>query len=111
VRKVDTVYTPPLSLRILPGVTRAAVLLLCADAGLRVVESPFRADFMATADEAFLTSSLRGIMPVKSLDGLPIGSGAPGETTRQLMQRYAARYLDRNSSASPTSSSKSKSPT
>lgn len=104
-------HTPPLSLRILPGVTRAAVLDLCHEAGLQVIESPFRADFIHHADEAFLTSSLRGVMPVTRLDEKPIGSGAPGPVTKALMQRYAARYLERNSSASPTRNSSSSSPT
>lgn len=105
------VHTPPLSLRILPGVTRAAALALCDEAGLRVDESPFRADFMRNADEAFLTSSLRGVMPVTRLDDQPIGDGAPGPVTRRIMQRYAERYLERRSSASPTRNSNSISPT
>lgn len=105
------VHTPPLSLRILPGVTRAAVLALCREASLRIVESPFRADFIRDADEAFLTSSLRGVMPVTRLDDQPIKSGVPGPMTRQIMQRYQDRYLDRKSSASPTRNSSSSSPT
>jgi branched-chain amino acid aminotransferase len=106
-----TLFTPPLSLRILPGVTRAAVLALCADEGLRVVESPFRLDFVRTADEVFLTSSLRGVMPVTRLDDQPLGSGQPGAVTRLVMSRYAARYLERKSSASPTRNSSNMSPT
>jgi len=106
-----TLHTPPLSLHILPGVTRAAVLGLCAQEGLHVVESPFRVDFVHAADEAFLTSSLRGVMPVTRLDDQSIGSGQPGPVTRLVMLRYAGRYLERKSSASPTRNSSSKSPT
>jgi branched-subunit amino acid aminotransferase/4-amino-4-deoxychorismate lyase len=63
------------------------------------------------ASEAFLTSSIRGVLPVRSIDGQLVGDGQPGPLCRRLMQDYAARYLDRRSSASPSSSSSSSSPT
>ncbi len=103
-------YTPPLTLGLLPGVTRAAVLKLAAAAGITLAEVPFRAEQILNAEEAFLTSSIRGILPVTRLDDKPIGSGKPEALTRLLMQRYAADYLERKSSASPMSKSSSKSP-
>jgi branched-chain amino acid aminotransferase len=106
----EALYTPPLSLGILSGVTRAAVLSLCRDEGLPVVEAPFRPSEAQAAAEAFLTSSIRGILPVVRLDDKPIGDGQPGPLSRHIMQRYKARYLERNSSASPTRNSSSSSP-
>lgn len=104
------VHTPPLSLGLLAGVTRAAVMDLAGAAGTSVVETPFGVEAALAADEAFLTSSIRGILPVVRLDGKAIGSGRPGPVTRLLMERYRERYLERNSSASPTSNSKMASP-
>ncbi|NJL93532.1 MAG: hypothetical protein HC915_07270 [Anaerolineae bacterium] len=41
-------------------------------------------------DEAFLTSSSRGVLPIVMIDDQPIGAGAPGVLTRELQQRYDA---------------------
>jgi branched-chain amino acid aminotransferase len=41
-------------------------------------------------EEAFITSSSRGIIPVISIDAIAIGSGAPGDKTNALRERYAA---------------------
>jgi D-alanine transaminase len=95
----------------LAGITRAAVLELAAEAGLTVVERPFRPDEAAGASEAFLTSSIRGILPVTRLDGRPLGDGQPGPIYQRLSELYAARYLERRSSASPSRNSSSSSPT
>jgi branched-chain amino acid aminotransferase len=82
--------TPPTSCAALPGITRAAVIELAADLGVAVDDQPFDLDRLSSADEAFLTSSLRGIAPLTRVDGRSIGSGAPGDLTRRLMNAYAA---------------------
>lgn len=82
--------TPPLSCGILPGVTRDVTLELAASIGLAVAHTPFGIDELRGADEAFLTSSLRGIAPLVRLSGRAIGTGAPGAVTRELMGRYEA---------------------
>jgi len=69
---------------LLPGVTRARVLALARDAGLVCRVTRVNADAVRSADEVFLTSSVRELMPVTSLDGLPVGDGQPGPVTRQL---------------------------
>ena len=43
---------------------------------------------LATLDEAFLTSSIKGIVPVVRADEQPIGQGSPGPVTRRLIRRY-----------------------
>ncbi len=84
------VLTPPLSLGLLPGITRAAVLRLAGQHGIPVREARFTAEDAERADEAFLTSSVRGLVPVTQLNDRPLGSGQPGPITRQLLAAYAA---------------------
>jgi branched-chain amino acid aminotransferase len=82
--------TPPTSCAALPGITRATVLDLARELTVPVDERPFGPDELHRADEAFLTSSLRGIAPLVRLDGRAIGSGTPGALTRNVMAAYAS---------------------
>ena len=82
--------TPPTSCAALPGITRAAVLELAADLRIGAAESPFGLADLMSADEAFLTSSLRAIVPLVRADGRDIGRGSPGSVTRLVMAAYAA---------------------
>jgi branched-chain amino acid aminotransferase len=82
-------WTPPTRCAALPGVTRDAVLELARGFGIAIREEPFGLDRLTAAQEVFLTSSLRGIAPVTSLDGRPVGSGAPGEITQRVAFAYA----------------------
>jgi 4-amino-4-deoxychorismate lyase len=83
-------YTPALELGILAGVTRATLIPEAAAAGYEVREGVFPLSHLATADEAFTTSSIREVMPVVELDGEPVGSGAPGEAAHELQTRLRA---------------------
>jgi branched-chain amino acid aminotransferase len=85
-----TLATPPTSCAALPGITRGAVIEMAAELGVTVDERPFGLDELRDADEAFLTSSLRGIAPFVRVGGHPIGTGAPGATTRRVAAAYAA---------------------
>lgn len=85
----NTVYTPTLEDGLLAGITRGRVIEIAVASGLVVSESHLRPDDLRSADEAFLTSSLRGILPVTVVDGVPIGVGAPGPITRRLLAQYA----------------------
>jgi branched-chain amino acid aminotransferase len=82
--------TPPLSCGALPGITRAAVLELAAGLGITVDERPIPGDALFGADEIFLTSSLRAIAPVTSVNSDAIGPSTPGPLTRRLMAEYAS---------------------
>ena len=86
--------TPPLSCAALPGVTRATVLELARELAIEVVERPFGEGELVAADEAFLTSSLRGIAPLVGVGGTPIGDGMPGRQTRRMAAAYAARVAE-----------------
>jgi branched-chain amino acid aminotransferase len=86
----DALVTPPLSCGALPGITRAVVLELAGALGIPAEERAFGPQDLGHSDEAFLTSSTRGLVPLVSLDGRPIGSGRPGSMTLRLRDAYAA---------------------
>jgi branched-chain amino acid aminotransferase len=73
--------TPSLACAILPGTTRDWILRWAERAGLRPIEGWLTTRDLAEADEAFLSSSVAGILPVTRFGGEPIGSGLPGEWT------------------------------
>jgi branched-chain amino acid aminotransferase len=80
---VSELATPSLASAILPGTTRSWLLAWGARVGLRPFEGRLRRADLAAADEAFLSSSVAGILPVTAFDGAPIGTGAPGQWTRR----------------------------
>jgi D-alanine transaminase len=73
--KGGVLYTAPTGKLILPGVTRRVVLGLARDLGLSVVEEFQSPEFFALADEAFI-SAASGILPIGTMDGRSVGSGA-----------------------------------
>lgn len=91
-REGTTLLTPSLAQPILAGVTRAALWELAAGAGYEPGEGVFPLERVRAADEVFLSSSVREVMPVTDLDGSPVGGGRPGEAARtlQLALRSAA---------------------
>jgi len=84
--------TPALATGILSGITRMRVIDIARAADLAVDEGDLRPDDVRGAEEAFITSSIRGVMPVTQVDDRVIGDGAPGPITRRLMELYT-RYL------------------
>jgi branched-chain amino acid aminotransferase len=80
--------TPPLEAGILPGVTRALVLDLARGLGLRAREETLRVADLMGADEAFITSTLKELCPVRAIDGRPVGAGRPGPVTLKLLSAY-----------------------
>lgn len=85
-----TVTTPPLSGDILPGITRQVVLEVAATTGTPLEEADVRLVDLATADEAFVTSSTRELVPLVRVDGQPVGAGRPGPVTARLLDAYRA---------------------
>lgn len=87
------VHTPSLASGLLAGITRDLVIrLLGSPLGVEAVERTVMAEELSRADELFLTSSIRGVMPVTRLDGAPVGDGTAGPLTRRVMEVYDA-YL------------------
>lgn len=81
----ERLLTPPTACGILPGVTRAAVKRLAERLGIPVAEEALAPERLWRADEAFLTNSLVGIVPLVAVDGRPIGDGRPGPRTLRLV--------------------------
>jgi branched-chain amino acid aminotransferase len=77
----DELATPALGCAILPGTTRSWILGWAASAGLRTSEAWLTSRDLAEADEAFLSSSVAGILPVTRFEGREIGAGSPGPWT------------------------------
>ena len=73
--------TPALSCAILPGTTRSWILGWGSRVGLTPIEGWLTRRDLVEADEAFVCSSVAGIIPVTGCDGSPIGSGMPGPWT------------------------------
>lgn len=95
-REGERLLTPSLALPVLPGVTRAAIQRLAPHAGYGVEEGTFKLERVLAADEVFLTSSVREVAPVVSVDGEPVGGGSPGPAAAALQRalRVAAGYPD-----------------
>lgn len=85
--------TPPLESGILPGITREVVIELAGSLGTGVTEGDVRSADLKKFDEAFLTNSIMGIMPLVAVRNdtgkmVNIGSGKPGKVTNRLMAAY-----------------------
>ncbi len=85
--------TPTLDSGCLPGVTRAVVLDLCAELGIRVNERDVPIETLAAAQEAFLTSTLREIMPIDAADGVQLP--CPGPISSKIREAFRLRTQGR----------------
>ncbi|HWP94982.1 MAG TPA: D-amino acid aminotransferase [Gammaproteobacteria bacterium] len=89
--------TPPKGNELLPGITRDVVLELASDNDLPWREEAVTLDRLFSADEIWLTSTTREVLPVTRLNGKPVGTGVPGPYWRrmhELFQRHKAEFLD-----------------
>lgn len=84
------VFTPPPRVGILEGITRRTVMELCEAAGRDFSEAQLHPQDLYSADEVFITSSIREIMPVVRVDDVQVGSGTPGPVARELLDAYRA---------------------
>lgn len=80
--------TPPLSMPILPGITRDSVMALARGLGIEVHERCFGKDSLLVAEEVFLCGTAAEITPVREIDGHMIGAGARGPVTERLQAMY-----------------------
>ncbi len=95
VRADGSLATPPADGRILPGVARALAIELARASSTEVAEIPLTRDDLAAAHEVFLTGSVRGVEPVRSIDGAAVGDGAPGLATTiaaELRRRWLGEH-------------------
>jgi branched-chain amino acid aminotransferase len=80
--------TPPLDAGLLAGITREYLFEVGQDIGIRVCEQTLRDADLFGADEAFLTSTTREIVPIVHVDTHTIGNGQPGPVTTALLQAF-----------------------
>jgi branched-chain amino acid aminotransferase len=97
--------TPDLAAGLLRGVTRDAAIELARRDGIEVEEIELRPEDLRGADEAFLTSTLKGILPIRRCDGWPIREGRPGPLTRRLMTLYEGLIQEETKAGSAPGSS------
>jgi branched-chain amino acid aminotransferase len=86
--KNGAALTPPLDSGLLPGITRAFLFEVGEARGIPVREAVLRDDDLFGADEAFLTSTTREVVPIVKVDDRAIGSGAPGPVTHALLEGF-----------------------
>jgi branched-chain amino acid aminotransferase len=90
----DRVYTPPLSCGCLPGVTRALLLEEIRLPGLTLEEKVLFKDDLEAADEIFVTSTTRDLMPAVSVEGLKIRHGRRvRDRLQHAFSEYTAEYV------------------
>ncbi len=82
------IYTPPLYASILPGITRDSIITIARDLGYEVIETQIPRVMLYTADEVFFTGTAAEVTPIRSIDGIIIGDGKPGEITLKIREEY-----------------------
>jgi len=83
--------TPPAEAGILLGITRQVVLELARALGIACREAPIAVADLERADEVFITSSIRELVPVVRVEASVVGSGAPGPVALRLLAAYRER--------------------
>jgi branched-chain amino acid aminotransferase len=85
------VLTPPLGAGLLAGITREFLFEVAHDVGVPIGEATLHDEDLYAADEAFLTSTTREVVPIVTVDDRTIGTGRPGSVTRALLDAFRAR--------------------
>lgn len=82
------IITPPCWLGLLEGITRDVLFEIAAMSHVPIREAPLTRHELYNAEEAFLSSTLKEILPVTWIDGRKIGTGRPGPVTRKLLRAF-----------------------
>jgi branched-chain amino acid aminotransferase len=86
--KDGTIYTPPISGSLLPGITRSSILQIAEEAGYAVKETLIPREMAYIADELFFTGTAAEVTPVRSVDRTEVGDGKPGPVALDLQKRF-----------------------
>jgi len=86
--KDGIILTPPKNECLLPGITRDLVLELAEKHGLPCKETDIPSEQLRHADEIWITSSTREIVPITRLNNQPVGEGKPGRIWQAITARY-----------------------
>ncbi|PWT82336.1 MAG: branched-chain amino acid aminotransferase [Blastocatellia bacterium] len=89
--KNGTALTPPVDAGLLAGITREFLFEVGVEQGVPVREAVLRDNDLFEADEAFLTSTTREIVPIVRVEDRLIGAGTPGPITKALLDAYRNR--------------------
>lgn len=92
--KEGIIYTPPVYVGTLGGITRGVVIELAQRMGYKVIEREFTLFNVYTADECFLTGTAAEIVGVSEVDGRVIGTGVTGKITKELMNAFKEYVKD-----------------
>lgn len=82
------IYTSPKDEKVLPGITREVVIALAAKAGIPLLEQAVTLNELKHADEIWMSSSTKEVLPITLLDGDKVGNGVPGPVWQQIDAHY-----------------------
>jgi branched-chain amino acid aminotransferase len=86
--KEGKLYTPPIHVGILSGITRNTVMMIAEEMGIEVCEKEFTLFNVYSADECFLTGTAAEVVPVREVDQRVIGNGEVGPITKKLLKTF-----------------------
>ncbi len=81
-------YTPPSAAAILTGITRNTICSLAEDLGIEIIEQAIPREMLYLADELFMTGTAAEVTPIRSVDGIQVGTGKCGPITAKLQDRF-----------------------
>ena len=90
--KQGKILTPPLSAGVLKGITRQIVIQLIEQLNLPFEEVLFFPEELQLADEAWLTSSLKGVLPIRKIAGKLLPQPIPGRLTLKILKAYQEKW-------------------
>lgn len=99
----DHVWTPPLSSGCLPGITREILLREIRVPGIEIRERPLHVQDLERADEVFITSTTRDVLPVLEIEGIALRRGGRASSLlRRAFQEYVEDYVAQHGPATVT---------
>jgi branched-chain amino acid aminotransferase len=104
--KNGAALTPPIDAGLLPGITREFLFEVGREAGIEVREAVLKDDDLLDADESFLTSTTREVVPIVRVDDRTIGSGTPGPVTIALLNGFRKKAQELTSRKAEVGSQK-----
>ena len=87
-----TLVTPALGPKLLGGITREKLLLAATAAGIPTAERRVTTEDLWAASEVFVSSTTAEVVPVRAVDGRPVGAGRPGPVAAQLYAKFVSRW-------------------
>jgi D-alanine transaminase len=82
------IHTAPKDEKVLPGITRDLVIELAVKANIAVIEQAVSEQQLRDADEIWVSSSTKEVLPVTTLDGVAVNSGMPGDVWKKMDKLY-----------------------